>query len=100
MGFASKRKRQAKFLSELNHRFDGYVHPAVVVSALSEATWSSPALVFMGSGEFGVPFDSLREAWQSSDQSLGVLAITADARHGIWCDHDRYDDSICIALAP
>ncbi len=99
IGFVSKRKTQGKFLDLLHHRFDGCVHPSVLGSGLPESAWSSSALVFTGSGSFGERFDTLEEAWRSSDVTQGVLAITASGSHGIWMDHHGEGDPIYIALA-
>jgi hypothetical protein len=96
--FASKPKAQHKFLFELGHRFGGYVKASAVVSDLPAAAWSAPALAFGGIDEFGQPFSSMREAWATVDHFQGALVISANGRFGIWCDHHRFDDRVCIAL--
>jgi len=99
-GFATKAKTQDKFLAELFHGFGEYVAASVVVADLPERAWSSPALVFLGSGVFGESFASLREAWENVDRQQGALAISTDGRFGVWCDHYEFDERVCMALSP
>ena len=97
--FASKPKTQDKFLAELYHRFGSYVASSTTVPDLPASAWAMPALAFGGALEFGKAFDSLREAWETVDLHQGALVISADGRFGVWCDHHRFDDRVCIALA-
>ena len=96
--FASKPKTQHKFLDELHHGFGSYIASSVVVSDLPPSAWSAPALAFDGSGQFSEPFKSIREAWDSLDLNQGVLVISTDGRFGLWCDHHKWDDRVCVAL--
>ena len=97
-GFASKPKTRPKFFDLLYHSLGQHFSPSTVVSELPEVAWSSPAVAFVAPNQFGVPSNSLREAYEQFGEGEGALLISADSRFGIWCDHTYVDERVFVAV--
>ena len=90
-GFASRPKARHKFFDTLYHGFYAYVSSSVVRERLPEVAWSSPSYGFVTPDRFGVPFESLRKAYEARPLNEGALYVTEDGEYGVWCDHTYGD---------
>ena len=97
-GFASKPKTRPKFFSTLYHSLGSFVSPSIVTPELPETAWSTPAYGFITPDRFGVPFDSLRVAYDELPTDEGALFVTTDCRFGVYCDHTYGDAHLLLAI--
>ncbi len=96
-GFASKPKTESKFFDLLYHSLGQYFAPSAVSKELPDVAWASPAFAFVAPDQFGVPLESLREAYDRFGKGEGALLISTDGRFGVWCDHTCVDERVLVA---
>lgn len=97
---SNSRKGQAKILTMICHEFD----EAVLANAWSkdnyDKVWDKPCFVFSEGYGFGVPFSTVREAYDDLGLQDGWLILLADASAGIFNPHDRTDSESLIVPKP
>jgi hypothetical protein len=95
----SMKKGQEKFLSSLHHEFEQAVRPNRAVRDRSHNDISArPCYVFSPPKDFGIPFATVREAYESLATTDSWLIVTSDGTSGIYRPEDRWDDEVLITV--
>src|SRR5688572_25010944 len=91
------KKGQRKILVGLCHQFG----PAILAKAVRPKDyshiWEKPCFVFYESLGFGVPFDSVRGAYEELSVTDSWLIVLADGSAGIHRPEARWDDERLVS---
>ena len=94
--FASRPKARNKLLKDFYHQLAECFDERTLVSDLPAEAWSSAAYSYAPPKEFGVPWESLREAYK--DMGEARLLVTQDGRFGIHTREDSFGGPVFIKV--
>ncbi|MGA2230540.1 MAG: hypothetical protein ABSH22_06540 [Tepidisphaeraceae bacterium] len=96
---ATSKKGQQKVLAGLDHDFERAIRPGGGHPVGQACAGKQPCYAFHFSLGFGMPFNSIAEAYARMSGVDGWLIVSADASTGIYRPESRWDAEVLLVAA-
>jgi hypothetical protein len=87
-----------KLIDELHHQFESHIRGEKVVHSFDKRLMEKPCFIYGGNRSFGMPHNSITEAYDLLSHEDSWLIVSTDGTIGIFRPEDRWDDTKWIKI--